>query len=119
MNRNLVLSILVLPVLALSACGSSGGNSDEDQIRQIVTDSAKTPAKLCENLAAAPLKAIGGKAKCTELAKAQKGTDVKIGTVTVNGDAATVKVSGGGAGTSSDDIKLAKEDGDWKIALES
>ncbi|MCW2995316.1 MAG: hypothetical protein JWQ18_2811 [Conexibacter sp.] len=117
MNRNLVLSMLALAVLALPACGGSGGSSDEDQIRQVVTESAKTPAKLCEDLAAAPLKAIGGKAKCTQLAKGQKGADVKIGTVAVKGDTAIVKAAGAGSGTG--DIKLVKEDGDWKISLES
>jgi hypothetical protein len=118
MNRNSVASILVLPVLALSACGGGGGgNSDEDQIRQIVTDSGKTPSKLCDNLAAAPLKAIGGKDKCKSLAKGQKGTDVKISSVTVNGDNATVKATGSGSDTG--DIKLIKENGDWKIGLES
>jgi hypothetical protein len=117
MIRNIALSILILPVLALSACGGGGGNSDEDKIRDVVTESAKTPAKLCDNLAAAPLKAIGGQDKCKQLAKGQKGADVKIASVTVKGNAATVKASG--AGNGSGNIKLAKEDGDWKIQLES
>jgi len=116
MNRTSVASILVIPVLALSACGG-GGSSDEDKVRDIVTESGKTPSKLCDNLAAAPLKQIGGKDKCLQAAEGQKGTDVKIDSVTVDGDKATVK--GGGGSSGSGEIKLAKEDGDWKITLES
>jgi hypothetical protein len=115
MTRNSVASILVLPALVLAACGGSG-SSDEDKIRDIVNESAKTPSKVCDNLAAAPLKAIGGKDKCLTAAKGQKGTDVKIASVKVDGDKATVKASGGGSGT--DSINLAKEDGEWKISLE-
>src|SRR3982751_6499537 len=108
MNRNSLASILVLPVLALSACG--GGSSEEDKVRDIVSESGKTPAKLCDHLAKAPLKAIGGKDKCLDAAKGQKGTDVKIDSVSIKGDTATVK---GGANDKSDEIKLVKEDGDW------
>jgi hypothetical protein len=65
---------------------------------------------LCDNLSAASLKAIGGKDKCTTLAKGQKGEDEKVTSVTVDGDTATVKGTGG-----TDTIKLVKEDGDWKV----
>ena len=116
MSRNLVLSILVLPVLALTACGG-GGKSDEDKVRDVITESAKTPSKLCDNLAAASLKAIGGKDKCLTLAKGQKGEDEKIDSVTISGDDATVKGTSGTTG--SDTIKLVKEDGDWKVVAGS
>jgi hypothetical protein len=119
-RRNAALSILVLPVLALSACGGGGGGgSEEDKVRDVVKESAKTPAKLCDHLAAEPLKAIGGKDKCKELAKDQKGSDVKIDSVKVSGNTAEVKGSGGGGDNGSGTIKLAKEDGEWKITISS
>jgi hypothetical protein len=111
--RNRALPILLLPVLALSACGG-GGNSEEDKIRDIVSESGKNPSKLCDHLADAPLKALGGKDKCKELAKEQKGQDVKIESVKISGSTATVK---GGGGKSSGDLKLAKENGEWKITI--
>lgn len=107
------LPILVVAALGLSACG---GSSEEDQVRDVVKESVKTPTKLCDNLAAPALKTLGGEAKCKALAKDQDGQDIKITSVDVKGDKATVKGTGKD-GKDAGTLNLVKEDGDWKISI--
>jgi hypothetical protein len=105
---------LGMSAFALAACG--GGSSDEDKITDIVVSVGKDPAKLCDHMAASVDKAIGGKDGCLKAAKADGATDpdIKVDSVTVDGDTATAKVSG--SNTNTDSIKFVKEDGDWKVA---
>ncbi len=112
--RKPLLLLSLSGTLALAACGGDSGSNDEDTIRGIVEDSAKNPVKVCDNLAPAPLKTIGGKAACQKLAKAQKGRDAKIDSVSITGDKAAVKADDG---TGSSTLNLQKIDGAWKLVL--
>ncbi len=105
-------TLLASAAILLSACG---GKSDEDQIRGIVEDGAKKPSTICDNLAAAPLKTIGGKDGCKKLADQQKATDASVESVSVNGDKGSAKVKDKDG---SNDVKFVKEGGDWKIAVD-
>ena len=112
LTRATALSVLVVPVLALSACGG-GGKNDKDKITDIVNQGSKDPATICDHLAAAPLKALGGKAKCLVASKAgDADANFKISSVTIDGDKASVKGKGK---EGSQTIKFVKEDGDWKV----
>ena len=107
---------LPLPILAvvvgLAACG--GGSNDKDEISKIVREGGKNPASICDHLEAKTLEKLGGRSKCLELAKGADTIDanVKIDKVSVDGDKATVNVTGKDGKST---IKFVKQDGDWKV----
>lgn len=112
--------------LALAGCG---GPSDEEQVRDTLTDFTKATAakdyqKLCDQLLApsliADLKKIG--LPC-ELALQQGLADVKqpkliVGDVRVDGKKASaeVRTSAEGQAPSSDTVELERTDGGWRIS---
>jgi hypothetical protein len=105
--------LLVVPVLAITACG--GGSSDNDKITKIVIDGGKNPVTICDHISTGLLKAFGSVEKCQAAAKADKsGKDpnVKVDSIDIKNDKATAKITGNqGHGT----ISFAKQDGDWKV----
>ena len=119
---------LVLALLALAGCGDSGP-TDEQQVRNTLSDFSKATAakdyqRLCDKILApsliADLKKIG--LPC-EIALQQGLGDVKqprllVGAVKVKGKTATaqVKTSAEGQPPSSDTIELAHTDAGWQIA---
>jgi ABC-type oligopeptide transport system substrate-binding subunit len=116
MTRTTMLGAALLAAAALAAagCGSDDSSSDSDQITEVVVNGSKDPAYICDHLATRELAQFGTKAKCLEAAKTS-GTvdpDPKTGTPKIDGDTASVTVTGK-KGTET--IHLVKEDGDWKI----
>jgi hypothetical protein len=113
------LAALALVALAaafgVAACGSSGGGSDEDQIRTVVGHLADSDEAVCGEITDAYLKNIfKDKANCEKQAKASKETNsFEIKSVKVNGDKATASVQ---SKKEKGTIALVKDGGDWKIA---
>lgn len=141
--RKLCLAVLSIAALAAAGCGGDdsgggggggGGGDDESQIRDVVTSYAKAVAdrdgdQACGYLTDAARKqleavgpAIGANGcpdimvKVTESAsdkeREQLG-DLKVTSVEVDGDHATVEVEA--AGRKGDPSTLIKQDGTWKI----
>ncbi len=115
MPRRSLLSLAVVPVLLLGACGGGGGSSDSNQISDLIKDVGHHPANLCDKYADSALLAqAGGKAACDHAAKAADAKDpnVKIHSVTVNGKTATASITSNGEKTT---IGFAKQGNDWKV----
>jgi len=111
-KRSGLALLLVVPALALGACG---GDSDKEKITTIIEDVGDEPAKVCEHATKKVLKQVGGtEASCKKAAKgADKDRDVKVKSVDVNGDKAAAKIKG----TQGDQtVNFVKEDGDWKVS---
>lgn len=105
---------LAVPALTLAACGSSG-DSDKDKITSIVKDVGKDPSAICDHMAPALLKQLGGTAKCKTAAKADPtGPDstTKVDSVKVTGDTAVANVTDKSGKTA---VKFIKDGGDWKV----
>ena len=125
MSRALALAF----ALALLAAGCGGGNSDEEQVRDTVTELARaTEAKdyqaLCDRILAPSLidevKRVG--LPC-EVALQQALGDVKeprltIGRITIDGERAKaeVRTSASGQKPSQDVVELQRVDEDWRIS---
>jgi uncharacterized lipoprotein NlpE involved in copper resistance len=118
LKTRMVALALVVPALALTACGGSdsgSGSSDKDQITDIVNQVAKTPVTLCDHLSTAMMKSTfnGSIDDCKTAGKAAKSDgEADIKSLDVSGDTATVKLSDN-AGDST--VKFAKEDGSWVV----
>ena len=115
--RRIAAVCLAAPVLALAACGG-GGNSDEDQITEVINDVGDNPAALCDHMSAQTLKIFGTVDDCKKQAEesGDKGSDVDIQDISIDGDKATAKIS-------DDDGKaeviFVKEDGDWVVDVDT
>jgi ketosteroid isomerase-like protein len=117
----------LLVAAALAGCGS--GPSDEQQVRQTITDFARATARkdyrtLCQHVLAPKLieqvKQIG--LPCEQALQRGRG-DVKdprviVGRVTVKGDTASAEVRSSAAGEapSQDTVELTKVAGHWRIS---
>src|SRR6188472_3305459 len=67
--RRVLPTLLAVPALALSACGSS----DEDKIKDIVKDVDKDATALCDNATEKLLVSVGGTVdKCKAVARGYK-----------------------------------------------
>jgi hypothetical protein len=120
-------ALVVLVAAVLAGCG--GGPSDEEQVRQTVTDLARaTESKdyqaLCDRILAPSLidevKRVG--LPC-EVALQQALGDVKeprltIGKITIDGERASAEVRTAAAGQqpSQDVVELQRVDDDWRIS---
>jgi hypothetical protein len=113
----MVALALIVPALALTACGGGDkGSSDKDQITEIITTVGDDPSLACDHVSKAVLEAAfkGSVADCKKAAKAD-GTsdpDVKIDSITIDGDTATAKVTGN---QGHQTIAFAKEGDDWLV----
>ena len=110
--RGTLATLLVVPALALAACG---GSSDKDKITDLVKKVDKDPAALCENATQNLLDKLGGDPdKCKQAARAYPNTDHIKGdiTVKVDGDNATAdfKTTSG-----TTHVTFVKDGGDWKV----
>jgi hypothetical protein len=109
--------ILVVPALALTACG--GGDkksSDEDQITSIVNTVAKDPAKLCDYASKDLLQQAfkGSVAECKKAAASEKSDGAAtIDSLDVKGDKATAKITDKAGSTT---VNFVKEDSKWVVA---
>ena len=122
---------ILLAAALLVGCGSGGG-SDEDQVRDVVTSFVQAgkdrdAAEACSLLSADQVKTVeslspGG--SCATIlggifAKAKDvSTEVDIQDVRVEGDRATVDatVRSPGSQPKAQTILVVKEDGEWKLA---
>ena len=121
---------VLLAATALAGCGG-GGDSDEDQVRDVVNSFVEAgrerdAAAACELLAADQVKTVEGLGSggCAAVlggifAKSEDvETDVDIQDVRVEGNRATVDatVKAPGVEPRTQTILLVKEDGEWKLA---
>jgi hypothetical protein len=130
----------LLTAAALSACsllvacgGGNEGDSDSDQVRQVVKDytqaiSGNKPKKLCDllvtrKIAEAPkderdkqLETCRKRVKTQDFSGAPKPQQVKVGDVKVDGNKATAKVTTGtGKTRQSSRVNFRKVDDSWRI----
>jgi hypothetical protein len=138
--RTLSIAVLSAAALAAGGCGGDsgggggGGGDDESQIRDVITSYASAVAdrdgdKACGYLTDTARKQIeaiadsidaegcaGVMEKLTEQASKDDRDqlkDLKVTSVKVEGDRATVQVEA--AGEKGDPSTVVKQDGDWKI----
>ncbi len=109
--RTIAITALVAMSLGLVACG---GESDEDQVKEVANQLANTDEKVCDKATAKFLKAVGGsKEQCSKSARDDDGsTKPKVGKITVNGDKATAVLSADGSKAT---FLLIKDGDDWKL----
>lgn len=131
MGRRGCRAWLAIAFAALTV-GCGGGDSDEDQVRDVVNSFVQAgkdrdPAEACSLLASDQLQLVeraGGGADCERVlgglfAKPDAAaTDLQIEAVRVQGDRATVDVSvkSGGSTAQAEGILLVREGDGWKIA---
>lgn len=112
-----LLAALLIVSATLGACGGGGTGSAEDDVRGIIEEGARNPSSLCGHLTSEALKALGGEAKCRELARSSDNTDrdIEVGTIAVEGDRATANVKGKDGDQT---LTFRKEDGEWRLGAE-
>jgi hypothetical protein len=115
-RRTLSLALL-LPVLALGACG--GGDGDADQIKGVIADVAEDAATICDNASDKFLGQIGGDAEACKKSAAENPDDSDK---TIEPDKITVKVDGETATADFTDndgekqhVTFVKAGGDWVV----
>ena len=115
-RRNRLALLLALPALALGACG---GDSDEDQIKDIINDVSENAATICDKSTDRLLEETlgGSKEECEKQAKEAEESDtdgdVENIEVEVDGDKATAKFKDNDGDDNT--VQFVKEDGDWKV----
>jgi hypothetical protein len=109
-----------LALLGLAACGG-GGDSDEDQVRQVIEDGLTNAAPSnCDELVTDNFikTTFGTVEACKQDAESgQQAESVDIANVTIDGDKASAEATAKGADgrTQTVTVQLLKEDGDWKV----
>jgi hypothetical protein len=115
-TKRRIAVFLAVPTLALAACG---GDSDEDQIKDIINDVSKNAETICDKSTDRLLEEqLGGsKEECEKQAKeAEEGDtdgDVENIDVEIDGDKATAKFKDNEGDDNT--VDFVKEDGDWMI----
>ena len=115
-RRNALSLFLVVPALALAACG--GGGSDSSKITDLVKKIDKDSSAICDNATKNLLSTLGSTdvAKCKAAARGYGADNTTITgdiNVKVDGDTATAtfKTSDG----KSHRAGFVKQGGDWKV----
>lgn len=110
MSRALA-TLLVVPALALAACG---GSSDESKIKDLVKKVADDSTYACSHVTKHELSQLGGsKAACVKgLGSSPRGYIKGDISVKVNGDKATADFT---AENGKRHVGFVKQDGDWLI----
>jgi hypothetical protein len=110
--------IALLAVLAampgLVACGG-GGDGDEDEVKEVVEQLAKSDPAVCDKMSARFLKQNfeGDKEQCKQRAEQDKSDEkVEIEKTEIDGDRATVSAK---IARQEGRLKLVKDEGDWKL----
>jgi hypothetical protein len=122
----LLLGLLLLPVLALAACGSGGGDEDGKVEEAIETAATTTDPADCTKFQTQAFmeqtSQESGKAavkNCEEEAeKEENANGATVAEVEVNGSAATAEVTLAGGNSLSGqtlEVALAKEGDQWKL----
>ncbi len=126
-NRLLIAGIALLSIFTITACTSNQGdpkavaknffealeNKNWDEAAKYTTSDSKTAIELVKSIAEMG-KAIGGDPAAKEEPEAKK-EEVVYGEAIIDGDNATVPFTVNGE---TNDIKLKKEDGVWKVAFD-
>ena len=121
MNRLRTASLACVAALALFAFAGCGGGSPEDAVKDFYEAFADGDGeKACDLLAEDAKKGLGG--ECEQAISAFGGLiddkakdqlkDAEVSDVEEDGDNATAKVK---IGDQEEEVKLKKEDGDWKV----
>jgi ketosteroid isomerase-like protein len=133
--RAAVTTMCTVALATAAGCGGGGGGgtSDEDQIRQTVTDyaaalSGKDSGRLCDVLVTPKLIALSKSQRAAQFARCKKRIKgqnlsglpaeqkVKVSKVDVSGSKATAQVATTAGGQSqSHRIAFRKVDGHWRI----
>jgi hypothetical protein len=108
---------LAAVALVIAGCGGDdGGSSDEDQITELVQGISEEPLTICEHLTADTLAQLGTVEECKQAGEqageAEPSGEAEISELQVDGDTATATVTDDDG---ADDVKFAKEDGEWKV----
>ena len=111
----LTLALALAVPLGLTACGGDdNGGSDEDQVRDVIELVNNQDESACDKLTDKYMKDVigGDRDDCEKQVKNTPKNAVKIKTVKINGDKATVTgdIQGG-----TGEIFLVKDGGDWKL----
>jgi len=109
--RTIAMTVLAALALTLVACG---GESDEDQVKEVATQLANTDEAVCDKATDKFLKAVGGtREQCRKSAKEDDGsTKPKVGAIKVDGDKATAVLT---SGKSKATFGLVKDGDEWKL----
>lgn len=122
--RPLAAAVLVTAAVALTACG---GESDEEQIEEVVAEFAdavkeKDAAKLCATVVT---EQIPEGEDCEEQVSAEEfGSigdveSIEVSDIKVDGNSATANVTATVGGEEmEDEASFRKADGDWKLNLD-
>jgi hypothetical protein len=125
MNRRLLLLSLLLVAAAFPLTGCGGGNSDEDQINDVITTVATTnnPSNCTELMTQRFLEQLeftsGADAvkQCKSSGRESNADSVDVSNIEIEGDTATADAAVTGAAFDGQTIKLSlvKEGDQWKI----
>ncbi|MCW2966862.1 MAG: hypothetical protein JWM71_634 [Solirubrobacteraceae bacterium] len=111
--RSTMVTLLVLPALALGACG---GSSDKDKITSLVKKIDKDSSALCDNATDKLLQQLGGDAaKCKETARGYPNDDKIKGAITVNVSGSTATADFTTVKGKKNHVTFVKDGGNWKV----
>lgn len=117
------LCLLAMLTLGLVGCGAGPGDRVKEFTYAMEEGDTETVKEICPGMAALlPGEKLDGMVKEASIdAKAKGGIEsITIDEETINGDSATVKatVTWGNGDSETDEVKMAKVDGEWIMSME-